>query len=88
MIPDTGLGIATASTIPFRPARKAGTLIANGSTCGQSIQGADHPHGTAIDHMGVNHGRLDIGVPEQLLRSANILAGFQQVGGKRVPQGI
>ncbi len=32
--------------------------------------------------MGVNHGGTDVGVSEQLLNRAGIVAIFQQMGGK------
>ena len=38
--------------------------------------------------MGVDLGRAQIGVAEQFLNSAQITAGFQQVGGKGMAQGM
>ena len=38
--------------------------------------------------MGVNHGRSDVGVSEQLLNRADIVAIFQQMGGKGMAHGV
>ena len=40
--------------------------------------------GPTIEHMGTNHGRRNIGMAEQLLDRANVLAPFQQVSGEAV----
>ena len=36
--------------------------------------------------MSVDHGCGNVGVAHELLDRANVVAVFQQVGGKRVPQ--
>ena len=38
--------------------------------------------------MGVNHRRADIGMAEQLLYGANVVAALQQVGGERMAQRV
>ncbi len=38
--------------------------------------------------MGVDHGRADVGVAEQLLHGADVGAGLEQVGGERMAQGV
>ena len=38
--------------------------------------------------MRVNHRSLDVLVPEQFLDSSDIVAGFQQVGGEAVAEGM
>ena len=38
--------------------------------------------------MGVDHGRFDVLVSQQLLHRADIVAVFQQVGGEGVAQGV
>lgn len=38
--------------------------------------------------MRVNHGGADVGVSEQFLDGADVLAVFQQVRGEAVPQGM
>ena len=41
-----------------------------------------------IEDMSVDHGGLYILVPEQFLHGPNIVTGFQQLRGERVPEGI
>jgi len=41
-----------------------------------------------VQDMGVDHGRADIVVPEQLLDGPYIGAGFKQVRGKRMAEGV
>ena len=36
----------------------------------------------------VDLGRRDIGVPQQLLHAAQVMAGFEQVRGERVPEQV
>jgi hypothetical protein len=38
--------------------------------------------------VGVDHGSFDISVAEQFLYVADVVAGFEQVGGKRMAQGV
>jgi hypothetical protein len=38
--------------------------------------------------MQVNHGAVDLGVAEQFLDGVQMRAGFQQVSGKTVAQGV
>jgi len=38
--------------------------------------------------MGIDHRRVDILMPQEFLDSANIVASFEQVRGKRMPEGV
>ncbi len=38
--------------------------------------------------MGIDHRRTDVLVPEQFLHGADIVPGFQQMGGKRMAERI
>ena len=49
------------------------------------IQRTDHTATTDLQHMGVNHRRLYISVPEQFLHGADVVAGLQHLGGERMP---
>ena len=49
------------------------------------IQRTDHTATTDLQHMGVNHRRLSISVPEQFLHGADVVAGLQHLGGERMP---
>ena len=40
----------------------------------------------AVEHMGVNHGRAYVFVPEKLLNGSDVVACFKQVGGKRTSE--
>lgn len=58
-------------------------------------RGAQHtcyarPHASrpAAEDMGVDHGRAHIFVPQKLLDCPNILAGFQQVRRKGMPETV
>ena len=54
----------------------------------QPIGRAQYPVTAAVKHVGVNHGRPDIGVAEQFLHGADVVAVAEQVRGERMPQGI
>ena len=43
--------------------------------------------GVAED-VGIDHGRFDIFMAEELLDGADIVAGDQQMGGEAVPEGV
>ena len=52
------------------------------------IQWAANGHATSVEDMGVNHRCFHVLVPEQLLHRANVVAAFEQVGGKTVAEGM
>jgi hypothetical protein len=54
----------------------------------QGLQRTLHTHGPTPHDMGVDLGRADILVTEQLLYSANILSPLQQMGRKGVTKGV
>src|SRR5690606_16985430 len=54
----------------------------------QAIDRALHTERAAIDDVGVDHGRTDIGVTEQLLNSANVVTRLEQVGCERMPERV
>ena len=47
-----------------------------------AVKRASHAAGATIEHVGVDHGRADVFVTEQFLDCADIVAVFQQMGGK------
>ena len=53
-----------------------------------SVHGTDHPSPTPIQDVGVDHGRADVGMAKQFLNCPYVVAGFEQVGGKTVAQGM
>lgn len=61
----------------------AGLLVSTG-VWSQLVEGAPHPSRGLAPHVGVDHGRADIAVAEELLDRADVLAGFEQVGREAV----
>ena len=52
------------------------------------IQRAAHGATGHAQDMGVDHGRADIGMAEQFLHRADVVAGLQQMRGKRMAQRV
>lgn len=52
------------------------------------IHGADHTHGPAIEHVGVDLGGGDVLVPQQFLDGADVVALLQQPRGEAVAEGV
>ena len=46
------------------------------------IEGRAHPAPAAVEHMGVNHRGRNIGVPQQLLHGADVVARLEHVSRK------
>jgi hypothetical protein len=44
--------------------------------------------GAAIEDVGVDHGGRDVAVAEELLDGADVVSGFQKVGGEGVAEGV
>ena len=51
---------------------------------GSIVEGAFDRHSTALQDVSVDHGRLDILVPEQFLDGANVVSTLQEMGRKGV----
>jgi hypothetical protein len=61
-------------------------LSGNGMKVNQlKIRRAANRQSGFVEHMGIDHGGGDIRMAHQLLNRADVVAVFQQVGGKRVP---
>jgi hypothetical protein len=54
----------------------------------ESVRWAPDSSAASVEDVGVDHGRLEVAVAEELLDRADVVAGFQQVGGEGVPQGV
>lgn len=54
----------------------------------ESIRGASHSLASPVEHLRVDHRRLDVLVAEQLLDGANVVAVFEQMSGKGMAQGV
>ena len=55
---------------------------------GSVVEGAADGAGAASEDVGVDHGGADIGVAEEFLDGADVVAVFEQVGGEGVPEGV
>lgn len=49
---------------------------------GKPVEGADHGSQHACGDLGVERGRIELGVPQQNLDDADVDAVFQKVGGE------
>ena len=46
------------------------------------IERATHALATVLQHMRIDHGSPDVLVPQEFLHGANVIAIFQEAGGK------
>jgi hypothetical protein len=53
-----------------------------------AVERASHRQPAAVQHVSVDHGRLHVGVAEQLLNGPDVVAVLQEVGRERVPEGV
>ena len=53
-----------------------------------SFGGGADGAGTAIEDVGVDHGCLEVAMPEEGLAGADIVTGLQKVGGKAMAEGV
>ena len=54
----------------------------------QVVRGAADTRRSPVQHVGVDHRRIDVFVSEQLLHGADVVAVFEQVSGEGVPEGV
>jgi len=54
----------------------------------EAINGTAHAEGAAIEHVRVHHRRADVGMTQQLLHGPNVVPVLEQVGRKRMPEGM
>ena len=52
------------------------------------IHRAAHGRRTAIEDMGVDHRSLDVAMAQEFLDRPDIIAGFEQVRGEGMPEGV
>ena len=52
------------------------------------VERASDGEAAALEDMGVDHGGFDIFVAEQFLNGADVVAVLEQMGGKRVAEGM
>ncbi len=56
--------------------------------CSEQIGGAPYAEWAPVQPMGVNHCGAHVTVAEQFLDGADVCPTLQQVGGKRVSEGV
>ena len=49
------------------------------------VRGASHGGGSAVQHVSVDHRRVDVAVSEEFLDGSDVLSIFEQMRSKRVP---
>src|SRR5262245_10274148 len=81
----------TVATTPPRAlagthTRQPHTAASSSIAALESIQWTPSPPGAALQYMGIDHSRVEILMPQQLLDGTNVGALFQQMGRKRVAQ--
>jgi hypothetical protein len=54
----------------------------------KSVQRTPYAGWPRVENMCVNHGRLDILVPQQLLDRSDVVTAFKQMGGEGMPEGV
>lgn len=54
----------------------------------QQVRRAAHAVAAAVEHVGVDHGGLDVVVAEELLDSPDVIAVGEQVGGERSAESV
>ncbi len=59
-----------------------------GQGLSQSVNRAADAFSTAVQNVGIDHGGLDIFMPQELLNGAIIVACLQEVSGERMPKGM
>jgi hypothetical protein len=61
---------------------KSTRFIQTGYIHSKGVKGAAHAFTPFVENVGVDHCRTDVLMPQQFLDGSNIVAVFQQVGGK------
>src|SRR5262245_43598508 len=54
----------------------------------QVVQRARHPLSALLEDVGIDHGGLEIVVPQQLLNGSYVGSALQQMGGKGVAESV
>jgi hypothetical protein len=54
----------------------------------ESVEGAEDASPAPVEDVGVDHGDGDVAVAEELLDGADVVAGFEEVGGEGVPEAV
>ena len=75
-----------------RPAAETGTgckLAAGRGRAKRQAVGRDADGApSSVEHMGVDHGRADVGMPPEILYRLDVVAILEQVGGEQVAERV
>jgi len=74
-----------SSTLPIH---RNGWRPSKRYSVGAIIQWAVHGQWPSIQHVRIDHRRSHILVPEQLLEGTDVVASFEEVGGKAMAEGM
>jgi len=55
---------------------------------GELVDGAEDGSGAAVEDVGVDHRGIEVCVAEEFLDGADVGAGFQEMGGEGVAEGV
>jgi hypothetical protein len=87
-----GAGIRGAFFAQFAASQAWGAGLYNVLRAGlgfrEDVEGALDAEGASVEDVGVDHGGGDVAVAEELLDGADVVAGFQQVGGEGMAEGV
>ena len=62
--------------------------LTDGAALSQPVERTPNAKAATVQHVQVRHRRGDVGMPEQLLHGANVVAVLEEVRRKRVSQRI
>jgi hypothetical protein len=62
-----------------------GLSAANGYRRRELVERAPHAASTLIEHVGVDHRRAHVAMPQELLDRPDVVSRFEQVRRERVP---
>ena len=93
------IGCRQQSTAPSYPLAKQGdhptprertnvSCVMSAGLTLNPVHRAFHPHLVYLGHMGVNHGGLDIDMPQQVLDRSDVAPVFHQMGSEGMTQGV
>jgi len=54
----------------------------------QEVHWTTNTQATFAQHVGINHGRFNIFMPQELLNSTDIVFSFQQMSSERMSEGM
>jgi hypothetical protein len=90
---EAGFGQTPVIMTPFGRGSAGHLVVSVGRTAGSKAQPllaspeAADSQAAPVENVGVDHGRLDILMPQEFLDGTDVIMGFEEVGRKTVAQG-